>query len=153
MKITFSPLRRHYRAGCMHPIEHSLCKTCSECTKTKKTYLVRFKGNSAIYLPRLPTCRVCCPRIPVRVCLYTKNANAKGNAKAITLGTLPTDGFDTHFRKSDENFQFAMHNPDSHYKDIHRRTIEIVQRNRTLEDNCCLKVYNAHIKLASPISG
>ena len=41
----------------------------------------------------------------------------------------------------------------AHYKDIHRRTIEIVQRNRTLEDNCCLKVHNAHIKLASPISG
>ena len=116
MKITSSPLRRHYRAGCMHPIEHSLCKTCSECTKTKKTYLVRFKGNSAIYLPRLPTCRVCCLRIRARVCSYTENAkanaNAKGNAKATTLGTLPIDGFDTHFSKSDENFQFAMHIPE-----------------------------------------
>ena len=39
------------------------------------------------------------------------------------------------------------------YKDIYRRTIEIPQRSRTFQANCCLKVHNAHLKLLSPISG
>ena len=36
---------------------------------------------------------------------------------------------------------------------VDRRTIEILQRARIFQSNCCLKVHNAHSKLASPISG
>ena len=39
------------------------------------------------------------------------------------------------------------------YKDVYRRTIEILQRPHIFKINCCLKVHNAHLKLASPISG
>ena len=38
------------------------------------------------------------------------------------------------------------------YKDVYRRTIEIPQRTHIIKANCCLKVYNAHLKLPSPIS-
>ena len=41
----------------------------------------------------------------------------------------------------------------SQYKDVYRRTIEMPQRARTFQVNCCLKVHNAHLKLLSPISG
>ena len=37
------------------------------------------------------------------------------------------------------------------YKDVYRRTIEIPARACIVKDNCCLKVHNAFIKLASPI--
>ena len=40
----------------------------------------------------------------------------------------------------------------SQYKDVHRRTIEIPQCTHIFEANCCLKVHNAHLKLALPIS-
>ena len=36
-------------------------------------------------------------------------------------------------------------------KNVYRRTIEIPQRTRIFKANYCLKVHNAHIKLASPI--
>ena len=39
------------------------------------------------------------------------------------------------------------------YKDVYRRTIEMPQRARTFQVNCCLKVHNAHLKLLSSISG
>ena len=39
------------------------------------------------------------------------------------------------------------------YKDVFWRTIEILQRASIFEVNCCLKVYNAHLKLTSPILG
>ena len=39
------------------------------------------------------------------------------------------------------------------YKDAYRRTIEIPQRAHIFKVNCCLKVHNVHLKLASPISG
>ena len=39
------------------------------------------------------------------------------------------------------------------YKDIYWRTIEMPQRARAFQVNCCLKVHNAHLKLLSPISG
>ena len=38
------------------------------------------------------------------------------------------------------------------YKNLYRRTIEMSQRARTFQVNCCLKVHNAHLKLLSPIS-
>ena len=39
------------------------------------------------------------------------------------------------------------------YKDVYRRTIEMPQRARTFQVNCCLKIHNAHQKLLllSPI--
>ena len=37
------------------------------------------------------------------------------------------------------------------YKDVYSRTIEILQCVYILKANCCLKVHNAHLKLASPI--
>ena len=48
---------------------------------------------------------------PLRVCLDTENANAKGNAKGTSLGTLPTDRSDNHLSesKSDEYIAFAMY--------------------------------------------
>ena len=39
------------------------------------------------------------------------------------------------------------------YKDICRRTIEILQRAHIFKANCYLKVQNVHIKLASAILG
>ena len=39
------------------------------------------------------------------------------------------------------------------YKDVYRRTIGIPQRTRISTVDCCLKDHNAHLKLASPISG
>ena len=39
------------------------------------------------------------------------------------------------------------------YKDVYMRTIEIPQSARILKANCYLKVHNAHLKLASLISG
>ena len=36
---------------------------------------------------------------------------------------------------------------------IYRRTIELLQWTRICKVNCCLKVHNAQLKLASPISG
>ena len=39
------------------------------------------------------------------------------------------------------------------YKDVYRRTIEMPQRARSFQANCCLKVHNAHLKLLSSISG
>ena len=39
------------------------------------------------------------------------------------------------------------------YKDVYRGTIEMLQRARTFQLNCCLKIHNAHLKLLSPISG
>ena len=39
------------------------------------------------------------------------------------------------------------------YKDVYRRTIEILQRAHIFKVNCCFKVHNANLKLASPISG
>ena len=39
------------------------------------------------------------------------------------------------------------------YKDVCRRTIEMLQRAHILKVNCCLKVHNARLKLASQISG
>ena len=38
------------------------------------------------------------------------------------------------------------------YKDVSMRTIEILQRARSLKANCCFNVHNVHLKLASPIS-
>ena len=32
------------------------------------------------------------------------------------------------------------------YKDVYRRTIEILQRARIFKANCCLKVHNAYLK-------
>ena len=37
------------------------------------------------------------------------------------------------------------------YKDVYKRTIEILQRACIFKANCCLKVHNAPLKLASPI--
>ena len=37
------------------------------------------------------------------------------------------------------------------YKDVYRRTIEMPQRTRNFNVNCCLKVHNAHLNLLSPI--
>ena len=39
------------------------------------------------------------------------------------------------------------------YKDIYRRTIEILQCARIFKANYCLKFHNAHFKLVSPFSG
>ena len=39
------------------------------------------------------------------------------------------------------------------YKDAYRRTIEILQSAHIFEGNYRLKVHNAHLKLASSISG
>ena len=39
------------------------------------------------------------------------------------------------------------------YKDVYRKTIEILQRDCIFKTNCCLRIHNAHLKLASPISG
>ena len=39
------------------------------------------------------------------------------------------------------------------YKDVYRRTIEMLQRACNFKVNCCLKVHNAHLKILSPISG
>ena len=39
------------------------------------------------------------------------------------------------------------------YKEVYRRTIEIPQRARIFKANRCSKIHNAHLKLASPISG
>ena len=33
------------------------------------------------------------------------------------------------------------------YKNVYRRTIEMPQRARSFQFNCCLKVHNAHLKL------
>ena len=38
------------------------------------------------------------------------------------------------------------------YNDVYTRTIEILQRPHICKANCCLKVHNAHLKLAQPIS-
>ena len=38
------------------------------------------------------------------------------------------------------------------YKDIYRRTIEMLQSVCIFKANCCLKVHNAHLMLSSPIS-
>ena len=39
------------------------------------------------------------------------------------------------------------------YKDVYRRTIEMLQRTRIFKVNKWLKVHNAQLKLTSPISG
>ena len=39
------------------------------------------------------------------------------------------------------------------YKAVKRSRIKIPQWTRIFKVNCCLKVHNAHLKLASPISG
>ena len=39
------------------------------------------------------------------------------------------------------------------YKDVYIWAIEILQRAHIFKANCCLKVHNAHLKLALPISG
>ena len=42
---------------------------------------------------------------------------------------------------------------NAQYKDVYGRTIEIPQRALIFKANWCFKVYNAHLKLASPILG
>ena len=42
---------------------------------------------------------------------------------------------------------------NAQYRNVYRRTIEIPQRNRIFKANCCLKVYNVHLKWASSILG
>ena len=42
---------------------------------------------------------------------------------------------------------------NAQYKDIYRRTIEILQCTHILKANCCLKVHNVPLTLASSMSG
>ena len=51
------------------------------------------------------------------------------------------------------SFWFENVSRNVQYKDVVRRTIEIPQRALIFEAHYCLKVHNAHLKLASPILG
>ena len=56
-------------------------------------------------------------------------------------------------RPSVWNVTTALISRKAQYKDVYRsrRTIEILQCTRSLWASCCVKVHNAHVKLASPI--
>ena len=54
-----------------------------------------------------------------------------------------------------ERIRFKLHciSLNTQYKDVDTRTVEILQRTRTFNIDCCVKVHNAHFRLALPISG
>ena len=160
-------LRRYYRAGCMHPIEHSLCKVRHAQNAQKRRKLISFGSKvtrlficlaflpvgfvapafqlGPVYTKRQrPRCDNASTSVLIesngiapewgcnpfssdpivfnwtelslqschsidantwcewalRECLDTANANAKGKAKGISLGTLPTERFDTYFSEN-----------------------------------------------------
>ena len=54
-----------------------------------------------------------------------------------------------------ERIRFKLHciSLNTQYKDVDTRTVEILQRTRTFNIDCCVKVHNAHFRLALQISG
>ena len=68
------------------------------------------------------------------------------------IGSMISPSYRTIWLKTTEKGTFDISRKPQ-YKDVYRRTIEMPQRARTFQVNCCLKVHDAHLKLLWPISG
>ena len=62
--------------------------------------------------------------------------------------------FTTFLWKSNASFSITVSSIilSRNHSTVYRRTIEILQRAHIFKVNCCLKVHNAHLKLASSVS-